>query len=82
MKEDLPANYPALLEELKTRVKSAQLKAALSVNRELLCLYWDIGRALVIKQQTEGWGTKVVDQLGADLQAAFPGLAGFSRANM
>ncbi len=78
----LPASYGKLLKDLKDRIRTAQVKAALSVNRELLKLYWEIGEAIVGKQQKEGWGSKVIDRLADDLQQAFPGLTGFSRANV
>lgn len=78
----LPAGYAQLLDDLKGRVRSAQLKAAVAVNAELIRLYWDIGRAILDRQQAEGWGAKVIDRLGRDLQAAFPGQAGFSPRNL
>src|ERR1700733_7411266 len=74
----LPSGYPALLEELKKRIHSAQLRAAFAVNRELLLLYWSIGRDILGRQQMEGWGTKVIDRLAKDLQTEFPGVEGFS----
>lgn len=78
----IPAAYPAFLEDLKTRIRSAQLKAAVAVNTELIRLYWDIGRGIAERQGVHGWGSKVVDQLGRDLQTAFPGVGGFSRQNV
>lgn len=78
----LPADYAAFLDDLKTRVRSAQLKAAVAVNTELIQLYWDIGRAILQRQQTEGWGTKVIERLGQDLQREFPGQAGYSPRNL
>ncbi|MBI3970068.1 MAG: DUF1016 domain-containing protein [Chloroflexi bacterium] len=78
----LPAGYPALLDELKQRIRAAQLKAAVSVNRELIALYWHIGRSIAERQRTAGWGKSVVDRLAADLQRAFPGMDGFSPSNI
>ena len=78
----LPADYPAFLESLKRRVQQAQTKAMLSVNRELIQLYWDIGREIVQRQEREGWGKGIVDRLARDLQRAFPGLQGFSSVNV
>jgi len=78
----LPEGYTDLVKELKTKIRSAQVKAALSVNRELICLYWQIGRDLVEKQDAEGWGAKVIDRLARDLQSEFPGTDGFSRTNL
>jgi predicted nuclease of restriction endonuclease-like (RecB) superfamily len=77
-----PAGYAALLEDLKVRIRTAQVKAALSVNRELIALYWHIGRSIVERQRTEGWGKAVVDRLANDLQREFPSVAGFSPRNI
>jgi predicted nuclease of restriction endonuclease-like (RecB) superfamily len=80
--DDLPASYAALLNDLKGRIRTAQVKAVLAVNRELIGLYWDIGRAIVERQKAEGWGKSVVDRLGADLQKESPGESGFSKQNL
>jgi predicted nuclease of restriction endonuclease-like (RecB) superfamily len=79
---DLPEGYGAFVEALKARIRDAQLKAALAVNRELLTLYWNIGRTIVDRQEAAAWGAKVIDQLADDIQRAFPGVSGFSRANI
>jgi predicted nuclease of restriction endonuclease-like (RecB) superfamily len=79
---ELPAGYQALLEDLKSRIRSAQVKAALSVNRELIELYWGIGRSIVERQRVEGWGKAIVERLAGDLQREFPGVSGFSRNNI
>src|SRR3954452_12537431 len=79
---DVPRGDAELLEDLKGRVRTAQLKAALSVNREMIRLYWDIGRLIVERQEREGWGKGIVDRLAKDIQQAFPGLAGFSPSNV
>ena len=78
----VPKGYEKFLGELKERIRTAQLKAAVSVNRGLIELYWQIGKGLVERQKTEGWGKAIIDRLGDDLQKAFPGLAGFSRTNV
>ncbi|MDO4236735.1 YhcG family protein [Pseudomonas sp.] len=75
-------DYPALLAEVKARIQSAQYAALRAVNKELVDLYWDIGRLIVERQQSEGWGKAVVAQLAADLQATFPGTGGFSASNL
>jgi predicted nuclease of restriction endonuclease-like (RecB) superfamily len=77
-----PDSYPALLAELKQRIRSARLRAALSVNRELILLYWSIGRDILARQQAEGWGTKVIDRLAADLRRVFPEMTGISARNL
>jgi predicted nuclease of restriction endonuclease-like (RecB) superfamily len=78
----LPPGYAELLEDLKARVRTAQLKAAVAVNREMIQLYWDIGRLIVERQEREGWGKGIVDRLAKDIQKAFPGLKGFSPSNV
>ncbi len=77
-----PTGYAEFLVELKTRVRSAQLKAAVAVNSEMIRLYWDIGRAIVERQRAEGWGKSVVDRAATDLQSEFPGAGGFSPQNV
>jgi predicted nuclease of restriction endonuclease-like (RecB) superfamily len=78
----LPSDYAPLLAEIKARVQSARIKAGLAANRELLALYWDIGRLIVEAQTSKGYGKRVVEYLAADLQKAFPGMGGFSPLNV
>lgn len=75
-------SYGSLLREVKERIRSAQLAALRSVNRELIELYWDIGRLIVQRQEGETWGRRVVENLSADLRAEFPGISGFSSPNL
>jgi len=77
-----PGDYPHLLSEIKERIRSAQYEALKAVNKELVGLYWDIGRLLVERQDVEGWGKAVVEQLAADLRMEFPGVGGFSSSNL
>ena len=74
--------YKQWLLQLKERVRSAQIKAALKVNAELLALYWDIGKEILDKETTAGWGDKLVEQVAKDLSAEFPEVKGFSRRNL
>jgi predicted nuclease of restriction endonuclease-like (RecB) superfamily len=76
------SDYAKLLSALKERIRAAQVKAALSVNRELVALYWQIGREILEKQSSEKWGSKVVDRLAVDLHHEFPGMKGFSSRNL
>ncbi len=78
----LPVGYADLLNELKTRIRTAQIRAALAVNRELVLLYWGIGRDILRRQAEGGWGAKVIDRLGRDLHTEFAGVAGFSPRNL
>jgi predicted nuclease of restriction endonuclease-like (RecB) superfamily len=75
-------SYTTWLGELKQRIQSAQQRAALSVNRELVLLYWHIGHDILERQKAQGWGAKIVDQLAKDLTTAFPDMKGFSRSNL
>jgi predicted nuclease of restriction endonuclease-like (RecB) superfamily len=77
-----PQGYADWLLELKTRIHTAQQRAALAVNRELVLLYWQIGRDILARQAEQGWGTKVIKRLAHDLRTAFPDMKGFSRANL
>lgn len=77
-----PEGYAAFLEEVKARIRAAQLRAALAVNAELLLLYWQIGRDLLARRHEQGWGARVIDRISADLRHAFPDLKGFSRRNL
>lgn len=78
----LAVEYPALLEEVKERIRAAQVRASLAVNRELILLYWEIGRRIVERQDLEGWGRSVIERLADDLRKEFPDLRGFSRSNI
>jgi len=78
----LPPDYADWLAELKTRIHSAQQRAALAVNRELVQLYWQIGRDILARQAQQGWGAKVIERLAQDLRAAFPDMKGFSPRNL
>ena len=77
-----PTGYADWLSDLKTRIHSAQQRAALAVNQELVLLYWQIGRDILARQASQGWGAKVIERLAHDLRAAFPDMKGFSRANL
>lgn len=75
-------NYGELLVAVKQRIRAAQYEALKAVNKELIALYWDIGRLIVSRQQGQSWGKSVVEQLARDLQAEFPGISGFSARNI
>ncbi len=77
-----PVGYAEFLAELKQRIERAQLRASLAVNRELVLLYWQIGREILSRQDQESWGAKVIDRLAADLKRSFPDMRGFSPRNL
>jgi len=80
--ELLPTDYQSFLHSIKTRVQQAQFQAVLTVNKELILLYWYIGKEILIRQEKEGWGANVIGRLSRDLHAAFPQMKGFSPRNL
>ena len=76
------SGYDQLLRDLKERIRHAQVRAALAVNRELVALYWQIGQEILLQQQQQGWGAKVIERLAKDLKKEFPDMTGFSRSNL
>ena len=77
-----PDGYADWLADLKGRIHTAQQRATLAVNRELVLLYWQIGQDILARQSAQGWGAKVIERLAQDLRAAFPDMKGFSRSNL
>lgn len=75
-------SYSAFVGDLKRKIAEARHRAGLSVNRELILLYWSIGRDILARQEREGWGTKVIDRLADDLRRAFPEMTGLSARNL
>ena len=75
-------DYRTLIADLKTRIRSAQIKAALAVNTQLIALYWDIGKLIAQKQRASGWGDAVIEAVAKDLSREFQTMKGFSRANL
>ncbi len=76
------STYEETVKELKERIRTAQIKASLSVNEKLIELYWDIGNTIVQKQKEEGWGSKIIGTLSKDLKTSFPRMAGLSPRNL
>ena len=68
--------------DLKQQIKTGQIKAALSVNSQMIMLYWDMGRQIVKKQEKAKWGSGFIKQLSRDLREEFPEMTGFSRTNL
>src|ERR1017187_4813928 len=73
--------YRHLLANVKAQIRTARVRAALAANRELVLLYWQIGKEILTRQRQEGWGTKVIDRLAQDLRAEFPDMQGLSTRN-
>lgn len=75
-------DYAKWLDNLKLRIRTTQIKAALSANSELIKLYWDIGKDIFEKQELKSWGNSIVENLSKDLKSEFPNMKGFSRRNL
>lgn len=75
-------DYAQTLADIKNRIQNAQVKATMSANRELIELYWEIGEIINEKQEKNGWGSSTIEKLAKDVQNLFPGMRGFSRANL
>ncbi len=78
----MPKSYKAFLSDLKKRIQQERLRVVLASNSALVMMYWDIGQEILKKQQHEGWGTKVIDRLSADLSKSFSDMKGFSPRNL
>jgi predicted nuclease of restriction endonuclease-like (RecB) superfamily len=78
----LRSEYARLLEEVKQRIRTAQVKATFAANREMLALYWDVGRMIDLRQQNEGWGAAVIPKLARDIRNELPAVKGFSERNI
>ena len=84
MEEQTPSTqtYAALLASIKQRIQSAQVRAALAVNQELVLLYWGIGKEILARQSAEGWGKNIIPRLATDLKSQFPEMKGLSPRNL
>ena len=77
-----PGGYGEILTELTQAIAQSRHRALATVNRELVCLYWYIGRTIVQQQEAANWGDAVVEKLATDLRGAFPDMKGLSRDNV
>jgi len=78
----LDKDYKSWLKEVKTKIQSSQIKAAIAVNSALIEFYYDLGKMIVEKQKNSSWGNKLIEKLSLDLKAEFPKLKGFSKTNL
>ncbi|MFR3591858.1 MAG: PDDEXK nuclease domain-containing protein [Eisenbergiella massiliensis] len=74
--------YLKFIEEVKSEIQKQRISVVLNANSSMICLYWNIGRAILKKQEGEGWGAKVIDRMAKDLKDAFPEMSGFSPRNI
>ena len=83
MKDKLfPSDYKPFLQDILTKIQSARYEMLMSVSKQTLLLYWDIGKMVSEKIELAGWGKSVVEQLAKDLQTEIPGVRGFSARNI
>lgn len=75
-------SYVELINEIKQKVKTTQIKAALSANSQMIMLYWEIGKKIMIEQGKRNWGDKVIEKISHDLSSSFPEMKGFSKRNL
>lgn len=75
-------SYGELLKNLKQEISSARIKAHLAVNKEMICLYWNIGKQILERQEKEGWGSKIIENISKDLRSEFPEMTGLSYQNI
>ena len=74
--------YLKFIEEVKSEIQKKRISVVLNANSNMICLYWDIGRGILKKQEEEGWGAKIIDRIAKDLKDAFPEMSGFSPRNI
>jgi predicted nuclease of restriction endonuclease-like (RecB) superfamily len=82
MSNQIVKNYSKILDSLKSRIINARMRASISLNTELLAVYWEIGNTILQQQESEGWGAKVIDRLAIDLKSEFPDMKGLSLRNI
>lgn len=79
---EMSDSYLDFIEEVKKEIQKQRISVVLNANSSMICLYWNIGRAILQKQEEEGWGTKIIDRMAKDLKDAFPDMSGFSPRNI
>lgn len=79
---EMSDSYLEFIEKIKKEIQKQRVSVVMNANTSMIILYWNIGRAILKKQQEEGWGTKVIDRMSKDLKTAFPEMSGFSPRNI
>lgn len=79
---EMSDNYVQFIEEIKNEIRKQRISVVLNANSSMICLYWNIGKAILEKQEQEGWGAKVIDRMEKDLKDTFPDMSGFSPRNI
>jgi len=81
-KNEMDKDYFVFIDEVKQEIRRQRLRITLNANVEMVCLYWNIGNAVLRKQEDNGWGAKVIDRMSKDIRDAFPDMKGFSPGNI
>lgn len=76
---EISDTYLKFIEEIKAEIQKQRIAVVLNANSSMICLYWNIGKAIIKKQEKDGWGAKVIDRMAKDLKDAFPDMSGFLR---
>lgn len=79
---EMSDGYLEFINDIKEKIKKQRMTIVLNANSNMICLYWSIGKAILEKQEKEGWGAKVIDRMAQDLKDAFPDMSGFSPRNI
>ena len=79
---EMSDGYLEFINEIKEKIKKQRMTIVLNANSSMICLYWSIGKAILEKQEKEGWGAKVIDRMAQDLKDTFPDMSGFSPRNI
>lgn len=79
---EMSDSYLQFIEEIKNEIQRQRLSVVLKANTSMICLYWNVGNAILKKQKEEGWGAKVIDRMSKDVKDAFPDMSGFSPRNI
>ncbi len=79
---EMSEGYLEFINDIKEKIKKQRVSIVLNANSSMICLYWNIGKAILEKQEKEGWGAKVIDRMAQDLKDAFPDMSGFSPRNI
>lgn len=79
---EMSDSYLDFIEAIKKEIQNQRISVVLNANSSMICLYWNIGKAILQKQEKEGWGAKVIDRMAKDLKDAFPDMSGFSPRNI
>ena len=81
-RSEMSDTYTQFIEEIKNKICSQRISVVLKANASMICLYWNIGNAILQKQREEGWGAKVIDRISHDIKDIFPDMKGFSPRNI